>query len=318
MTHNIGTLIATERERWLNLHFEGRLSIKELSLRSGFSRDTLHRWKKVYLKEGLVGLKEKSRAHHFHPNTIKQEVVLRIRAIREETRFCAAKIRFRLLKEGISLSTRGIHKVLKGEDMVKTKRRFPRQDTLKPKATVPGEMVEIDIAEIDMAYMRKYKGKWLYQFTAIDSYTRWRFLKIYKEQHIQNALAFVVSLIKEAPFKIQAIKTDNGFIFTNRYNGYYKSTRASSHMHAFTRECKKHGIAHYLIAPGNPAQNGKVERSHRTDRAEFWNRVSFSSFNELQRKQSTYMDWYNQKREHLGIGGKTPMEFLKSVRDDVA
>lgn len=45
-----------------------------------------------------------------------------------------------------------------------------------------------------------------------------------------------------------------------------------------------HGIIHYLIDPGKPAQNGKVERSHRTDRAEFWNKVSFHSLEELQQK----------------------------------
>ena len=135
---------------------------------------------------------------------------------------------------------------------------------------------------------------------------------------VGNALDFLRSLLKEAPFAIQGIKTDNGSIFTNRYNGYYKSTRAFPRMHAFTKECRRHGIVHYLIDPGKPAQNGKVERSHRTDRAEFWSKVAFRSLKELQRKQSTYVDWYNTQREHLGIGGKTPMELLQSVRHDVA
>lgn len=313
MTHNTQLLIATERERWLKLHLEGKLSIAKLSQRSSFSRDTLHRWKKAYLQEGLAGLQEKSRAHHFHPRTTPTDLVERIRTLRTETGFCAAKIRFRLLKEGIALSTRGIHKVLKREGMVKTKKRFPHKDTWKSKSTAPGELVEIDVA-----YMRKYKGKWLYQFTAVDSCTRWRFLKIYREQHIGSALDFLQKLLKEAPFAIQGVKTDNGAIFTNRYNGYYKSTRTFPRMHAFTRECRRHGIVHYLIDPGKPAQQGKVERSHRTDRAEFWNRVSFRSLEELQRKQSTYVDWYNTQREHLGIGGKTPMELLQSVRHDVA
>lgn len=313
MTHNTQALIATERERWLKLHLEGTWSIKGLSRRSGFSRDTLHRWKKAYLAHGLAGLQEKSRAHHSHPSTAPARVVERIRALRAETSFCAAKIRFRLLKEGIAMSTRGIHKVLKREGMVRTKRRFPHKDIWKPRATVPGELVEIDVA-----YMRKYKGKWLYQFTAVDSCTRWRFLRIYSEQHIGNALDFLRLLVKEAPFAIQGVKTDNHAIFTNRYNGYYKSTRPFPRMHAFTKECRKHGITHYLIDPGKPAQQGKVERSHRTDRAEFWSKVSFHSVEELQRKQSTYVDWYNTEREHLGIGGKTPMELLQSVRHDLA
>ena len=64
MTHNIQDLIASERERWLKLRFEGGLSMVELAKRSGFARSTLYLWKTAYNKEGLAGLREKSRAHH--------------------------------------------------------------------------------------------------------------------------------------------------------------------------------------------------------------------------------------------------------------
>lgn len=314
MTHNTQVLIATERERWLKLHLESGLSVSALTQKSGFSRDTLHRWKRAYLVLGMDGLREKSRAHHSHPKTTPSEIVEKIRIVRSATHFCAAKIKLRLAKEGVVMSVRGIHRVLKRAGMVRTKRRFPPKDIWIPRTTFPGELVEIDVA-----FMRKYKGRWLYQFTAVDSCTRWRFLKIYEEQHLGSALDFLQSLRAVAPFRISGIKTDNGAIFTNRYNGYYKSTQPFPRMHAFTRLCRQNGITHYLIDPGKPAQNGKVERSHRTDREEFWNRVRFRSLEELKRKQSTYVDWYNNEREHLGIGGKTPVEILsQSVRHDVA
>ena len=99
MNHNTQILIATERERWLKLHLESGLSVSELARRSGFSRDTLHRWKRIYIVEGLNGLQEKSRAHRFHPRTTSLEVGARIREIRTRTHFCAAKIRLRLAKE---------------------------------------------------------------------------------------------------------------------------------------------------------------------------------------------------------------------------
>ena len=64
------------------------------------------------------------------------------------------------------------------------------------------------------------------------------------------------------------------------------------------------------IDPGKPAQNGKVERSHRTDREEFWNDVRFRTVPELKRKHEAHMLRYNTVREHFGIGGKTPAEYL--------
>lgn len=308
MTHNNDILIATERERWLKLHLEGKISITELSKKSGFSRDTLHRWKKRYQEKGLSGLKEKSRVHHFHPKTTPALVVSRIREIRIAHNFCAQKIAIRLKKEGITMSARGIHKVLKREKLTRTKRRMPRTDIWKPKSTIPGEVVEIDVA-----LMRKFKGKWIYQFTAIDCCTRWRFLKLYSEQHTLNAVRFLEETIAHAPFKIQGIKTDNGSIFTNRYTGAYKSI-GYRRKHFFDQVCATNKIIHYLIQPGKPAQNGKVERSHRTDREEFWGRIHFPSLKSLEEKQKVYVDWYNNEREHLGINGLTPIQKLKECQ----
>jgi len=39
----------------------------------------------------------------------------------------------------------------------------------------------------------------------------------------------------------------------------------------------KNNILHYLIDPGKPAQNGKVERSHRTDQEMFYDRRKFKT-----------------------------------------
>jgi transposase InsO family protein len=308
MTHNTEVLIATERERWLKLHLEGGLSVRQLGERSGFSRDTLHRWKRLYVRHGIEGLKEKSRAHHHHPMTTKVEIVSRIRFIREAHHFCAEKIRMRLAKEGVVMSTRGIHKVLKREKLVRTKRRMARSDIWRPKSTIPGEVVEVDVA-----LMKRYKGKWVYQFTAIDCCTRWRFLKLYSEQHSFNTASFLRELIKVAPFKVKGVKTDNGSIFTNRYVGAYKSL-STRKKHIFDIVCKQNRIIHYLIQPGKPAQNGKVERSHRTDRDEFWSRTTFSSLKQLREKQQVYIDWYNNEREHLGINGLTPREKIKECQ----
>lgn len=308
MTHNTELLIATERERWLRLHLESNLSIVALSQRSGFSRDTLHRWKKAYLASGVDGLKEKSRAHHSHPKTTPASIVERIRKIRQEHDFCAAKIRIRLSKQGIAMSTRGIHKVLTRELLVRNKKRMKRENIWRPKSLIPGELVEIDVA-----LMRKFKGKWLYQFTAIDCCTRWRFLRTYSEQHIFNAVQFLLEVIEYAPFRILGVKTDNGSIFTSRYTGAYKR-KHQNRTHLFYKTCQENGIIHYLIDPGKPAQNGKVERSHRTDREEFWGKTTFASLSELEAKQKAYVDWYNQRREHLGINGLTPMQKLKECQ----
>jgi len=48
-------------------------------------------------------------------------------------------------------------------------------------------------------------------------------------------------------------------------------------LHPIDLECQRLNIIHYLIDPGKPAQNGKVERSHRTDQEHFYDLNKFNS-----------------------------------------
>jgi len=142
-------------------------------------------------------------------------------------------------------------------------------------------MVEIDIKWVP----DRPKGDRIYQFTAIDCASRWRYLKAYSFQSNVFAVRFLKELVSVAPFMIQSIKTDNGSCFTNRYLGYAMSKDPLNvRLHNFDVSCNNLNITHYLIDPGKPAQNGKVERSHRTDQEKFYDQLRFKSFEELQYK----------------------------------
>ncbi|MBU4285116.1 integrase core domain-containing protein, partial [Patescibacteria group bacterium] len=73
--------------------------------------------------------------------------------------------------------------------------------------------------------------------------------------------------------------------------------------------CNTMDITHYLIDPGKPAQNGKVERSHRTDQEHFYERNTFNSFEELKYKLRLWNMYYNDTK-HCGLNGKTPNQTL--------
>lgn len=309
MTHNTDLLIVSERERWLRLHYEGGLSMVLLAQRSGFARSTLYLWKRNYENSGLEGLKEKSRAHHNHPNTTKTSLVELIRTIRmEDDSPGAERIALRIKKRhGIALQWRTVHKVLVREKLVRKKRRIPKKERWVSRPSFPGELIQIDVV-----YARKHKGNWLYQFTAIDGYSRWRYLEIFSCQGNYEAVQFLKNLVAEAPFKIKGIQTDNASIFTNYYTGYKKSADPTKpRIHVLDQVCAELSITHYLIDPGKPAQNGKVERSHRTDRELFWRKLNTVSLPMIKKQLTTYVRWYNEEREHLGIQGMTPVEKLQ-------
>jgi len=126
-----------------------------------------------------------------------------------------------------------------------------------------------------------------------------------------SAIAFLNRVIKIAPFKIKAIKTDNGSCFTNRYTGYQKSTDPLKlKLHAFDLLCQRINVIHYLIDPGKPAQNGKVERSHRSDQESFYDKNTFTNLEELKYKLKLWNMYYNDL-QHCGLNNKTPNQVLR-------
>jgi transposase InsO family protein len=168
-----------------------------------------------------------------------------------------------------------------------------------------------DLVEIDIKYVPNLiSGKRYYQFTAIDCASRWRYLKIYEDYSNLSSMRFLNELIKVAPFRIRAIKTDNGSNFTNRYTGYRKSSDPfNPTLHPLDRLCQRLNIIHYLIDPGKPAQNGKVERSHRTDQEMFYDRHCFKTAIGLKRALKQWNMTYNNL-EHCALNGLTPNEVL--------
>ncbi len=286
------------------------MSLKDISGLSPFSYRTLKRWVSLFRKYGIEGLMPKSRRPNHHPKEYPEWLVQKIRELRLRTQLGPDILDILLKREGIAVSHSGIGKLLKREGLSRKKRRIQKKEKWIPKSTLPGELVEIDVI-----YVRKFKGNWLYQFSAVDSCTRWKYSWITSEQSNRTAVLFLERVVRNAPFQIKGIKTDNASIFTNRYTGYSKSTDPlNPKLHIFDKTCLVYGIGHYLIDPGKPQQNGKVERSHRTDRERFWNKVQFKDLQELELKQKEYLLWYNTKCPHLGIQGLTPEEKLYSLQ----
>lgn len=283
------------------------LKLKDVAKVCPHSRRSLERWTALYKIYGEEGLIPKSTRPKSHPNETTIRIKERIIELRKKTKKCALKLKWQLEKENILLHKNTIHKIIKNDGLVRKYRvRKLKYKYIKVPLS-PGELVEIDVKYVP----EKLNHRRYYQFTAIDCATRWRHLEIYDEQTNTNAINFLEKLIKIVPFKISAVKTDNGFIFTNRYVGYLKSsTPHNPRLHGFDILCREKNIEHYLIDPGKPAQNGKVERSHRSDQEIFYDRNRFKTIGDLKKKIKIWNQEYNNL-EHCGLNGKTPNEMLE-------
>lgn len=300
-----------ERYRWIKPILDKEISIKQMTKVCPFSERTLKYWLSSFRRAGVAGLAERSRRPKSQPNETPIRIKERIIELRRETSLCARKLNYKLKKENINVSDRVIGKIIKNEKLVRKYRTRKLKYKYMRAPLAPGELVELDIKYVP----KRLKNRRYYQFTAIDCASRWRYLKIYENMGNSEAIDFLREVICMAKFKIRAIKTDNGSCFTNRYIGYLKSRDPiNPRLHPLDIECQKLNIIHYLIDPGKPAQNGKVERSHRTDQEMFYERISFSTPSELKKKLKVWNNKYNNL-EHLALDGLTPNEALARVQN---
>ncbi len=298
--------IKEERLRWVLPLVNKETRLKEIQKICPHSIRSLKRWMKVYREHGEDGLNPKSTRPKTNPKETPIHLKEKVLDLRKQTKLCAQKLHWRLEKEGIQIHERTIGKILKADNLVR-KYRVKKVKYKYIKATLsPGELIEIDVKYVP----GRIKGQRYFQYTAIDCASRWRHLEVFDEQTSFHSIKFLEIVIQKFKYTIQAIKTDNGAIFTNYYLGTNKrSDIFVKTLHALDEFCRQKNIKHFLIDPGKPAQNGKVERSHREDQEKFYEQHKFKSFKDLQKKLNIWNEYYNNL-EHCSLNGKTPMEML--------
>ena len=70
-------------------------------------------------------------------------------------------------------------------------------------------------------------------------------------------------------------------------------------------------MLHVYIKLATPRLNGKVERSHPTDKREFYQMLDYNGDVDLRQKLGQWEDYYNYLRPYSAQAGKTPYEMLK-------
>ena len=192
---------------------------------------------------------------------------------------------------------------------------FPAAKTkkgYKPKPyeqmTHPGERVQIDVKVVPRRCIADPDLR-LYQYTAIDEFTRVRILGAYPEQSTYSSADFLQKIVKKYArigIKVECVQTDNGFEFTNRFSNSKRDLPT-----LFEKTASELAIRHKLIRPYTPRHNGKVERSHREDQKHFYDSHTFFSLadfaGQLAAQQRNSNDLPMRPLHWL-----SPMEFLHS------
>ena len=184
-----------------------------------------------------------------------------------------------------------------------------KKKVYKPKPyeqmTYPGQRVQVDVKVVPRRCIADPQLR-LYQYTAIDEFTRLRFLAAYPDQTTYASADFLKRLFKwyaRRGIQVECVQTDNGFEFTNRFSNSKRDLPT-----LFEVTASKLGIRHKLIRPYTPRHNGKVERSHREDQKRFYSCHSFYSLDDFAKQLAIH----NRSSNNLPmrpLGWRSPSEF---------
>ena len=231
-----------------------------------------------------------------HPHMLGEDLVQLVLDVRDQIKRCAEVVWHHINKVlCISISLSSVRRILKRHHrMVKLKyHRNRRYKSIpRPRILGPGDLVEIDTIHLFNPISKQKR----YMYTVIDLYTRMAYARVYEDLKPGHSIDTITEAEQYFGFKFKTVQSDNGLEFAR-----YFETRL---------EAKGVKIRHTRL--GRPNDNAHIERFNRTIQEECTGPYYLESepLKKLDNKILNYIDFYNYKRIHLGLGYRTPAEML--------
>ena len=288
--------------------YADKYGVSKAAVKYKTNRQYIYRWKRRY-DGSWDSLRDRSRRPHHHPSQHTPQEIKLIQDMRRRNPHDGLVVFWvKLRRRGYSRSISGLYRFLRKQGIMAVHPPNPKYIP-KPyeKMDYPGQRIQVDVKFVPSACLKNSQviGKQFFQYTAIDEYSRWRFVEAFEEHSTYSSAQFVDHLVKAFPGKIECIQTDNGTEFTNRFTTHRDKPTL------FEKRLEEHGIRHKLIRPYTPRHNGKVERSHRKDNERFYATHLFYSFEDFARQLKAYNRKDYNDFPMRPLGWKTPNEVLR-------
>jgi transposase InsO family protein len=279
-------------------------SVTDVARRHGVARQTVHEWLRRYANHGgLGGLADRSSRPESCPHQMPPVVEARITGIRRaHPAWGPSRIRWQLERDGVApLPGRSsVYRALVRHGLVEAKKRKRRrEDYRRWERSRSMELWQMDV----MGRVHLADGTEVKIVTGIDDHSRFIVCaKVVLRATARPVCQALAEALRRHGVPSQ-ILTDNGKVFTGRFG------RGPGPV-MFDRICTDNGIRHLLTAPYSPTTTGKVERLHKTMRAEFFTRIDrvFKASTDLQDALDMWVAEYSTARPHQSCGGRPPIE----------
>jgi transposase InsO family protein len=290
----------------------------EVAKQLGVSRQTVYKWVRRYLAEGLAGLADGSSRPHSTPRATSAETTARIVALRLALHAGPIRIAAAL---GLAASTVGA--VIRREGLPQLAdldritgeviRSSARRSNIRYEHRNPGDLLHIDVKKLgripdgggwrihgqDTKLHRTSRQGWDYVHVAVDDHSRVAYIEILPDETGDTCAGFLhraVGWFRNRGVIIRRVLTDNAMAY-----------RLSK---TWAAVCSALQIKRRFTKPGCPWTNGKAERLNRTLQTEWAYSKAWTSNADRTAALAAWLAYYNNERAHTSLGGHTPISRL--------
>ena len=289
----------------------------------------IYRWRKIYKDSGnnIESLRSKSRKPRTHPNSHTESEIKLIKDLRRRNPNIGLQdLWLKLRKRGYTRTIQGLAKIL-NRLQIPTNPKSKRSPTCKKNKpyepmNYPGQRIQIDVKYVPKEclspeFIEKYGGADLFQYTAIDEYSRYRILCGYHEHNTYSSSLFlcqVVSGFKALSIEVECVQIDNGTEFTKQFSAKDKNNHSM-----FETTARRLKVKVKRIKPHTPKHNGKVERSHREDQKLFYSEIIrtnklITDENDFKKRLKRHQDRTNN-RPMRPLSYLSPKQYLEQYKN---
>lgn len=293
-----------QRMQFIAECLEGRFSVTELCELYNISRKTGQKWLKRYREEGPKGLENRSRAPHTCSHRTPREIQEALLELRRRRRTWGSKKLLKILSKkhpDWSLPARSTCCDIFARNGLVRRKRQRRKPGHPGRPTTPiTRPNEVWTADFKGEFKTR-DGRYCYPLTIVDSYSRFLLsCQALNSTSTSEALPVFRRVFDQYGLP-DRIRTDNGGPFAA------VSLGRLSRLSVWWVRLE---ICPELIQPGQPSQNGRHERLHRTLKDETL-RPPAGNRNAQQRRFNHFQDEYNNERPHESLDQETPASYYQ-------
>jgi transposase InsO family protein len=289
----------------------------EVAKQLGVSRQTVYKWVRRYLAEGLAGLADRSSRPLSMPRATSPETTAKIVALRLALNAGPIRVAAAL---GLAASTVGT--VIRREGLPlladidritgEVLRASGRRSNVRYEHRNPGDLLHVDVKKLgripdgggwrvhgrSAATQPKQMG-FDFIHVAVDDHTRLAYAEVLPDEKSETAAGFLhraASWFHGLGVIIRRVLTDNAWCYRRGA--------------AWAAVCSALQIRRRFIKPHCPWTNGKAERFNRTLQNEWAYTKPWINNDDRTAALAVWLNHYNTERAHTSLGGRTPTSRL--------